>query len=234
MTPLRVKTYVGLFLGLTVSIVANVMLLQPKTPRLSAAVRVTQDGAVPVVAADAARNKEFVPGKGQSQQAAVQPKAKTTSEVNSTSGSETVRAVQRELQTLGYYTGQHDGVASLMTHAAVMAFQHDHAMPISGEPSETLLKALILGASPVSARARPGPEVIKGSPAEQVMRTVQQSLASLGYGIAKVDGRVGDDTQRSIREFEMDQAMKPSGRISAPLLAKLARAASAGRMGTPK
>ena len=62
--------------------------------------------------------------------------------------------------------------------------------------------------------------------AEQITRTVQQSLAQLGYFAGKIDGRAGDDTVRSIREYEMDAGLTPSGRISAPLLIKLARSSS--------
>jgi peptidoglycan hydrolase-like protein with peptidoglycan-binding domain len=58
---------------------------------------------------------------------------------------------------------------------------------------------------------------------------VQSSLSALGYNAGKASGRVNDDTTRSIREFEVDQNMVQSGRISGPLVARLTRLSGMGR-----
>lgn len=62
-----------------------------------------------------------------------------------------------------------------------------------------------------------------------MMRMVQQSLSALGYNLGKVTGRMNEDTDRAIREFETDQNLKLTGRISGPLVARLTRLTSAGR-----
>jgi peptidoglycan hydrolase-like protein with peptidoglycan-binding domain len=143
---------------------------------------------------------------------------------------ETVRAVQRELHTRGYGPLTVDGVPGLLTRAAVMAFEHDAKAPLTGEATEALLKRLLLG--PTGDRAvEPGAGKVRSAQAEIVVRTVQQSLAALGYQSGKVDGRVGDETERAIREFEMDHGLEPSGRISAPLFARLAKAVATPKVG---
>lgn len=136
-----------------------------------------------------------------------------------------IRAVQRELTALGYGPLQADGVPGLLTRAAIMAFEHDRKMGLTGEATERVLKRLLLGTSFETA-----PEDVAGrvrsAQADQVIRTVQQSLATLGYQPGRLDGRIGDETERAIREFEMDQGMVPTGRISAELFSRVAKAVS--------
>lgn len=144
--------------------------------------------------------------------------------------SETIRAVQRELQLLGYGPLQVDGVPGLLTRAAIMAFEHDNRMALTGEATETLLKRLLLGQSAEKVNASDTGKV-RSEQAEIVLRTVQQSLAALGYQPGKVDGRVGEETGRAIREFEMDHGLDPTGRVSAELFSRLAKAVSNTKLG---
>jgi hypothetical protein len=58
-------------------------------------------------------------------------------------GVDVIRAVQRELSQRGYKPGVPSGVATAATRRAIMAFQHDHGLPPTGEPSEALLKAIV-------------------------------------------------------------------------------------------
>src|SRR5690606_14381969 len=62
--------------------------------------------------------------------------------------SDVVRAVQRELIDRGYEAGPVDGVAHAVTRAAVMAYEHDHGLPLTGQPSEDLLKKILFGVPP--------------------------------------------------------------------------------------
>lgn len=143
---------------------------------------------------------------------------------------ETIRAVQRELQQLGYGPLQVDGVPGLLTRAAIMAFEHDNRLGLTGEATETLLKRLLLGASGEKPAANEAGR-IRSQQAEIVLRTVQQSLAALGYQPGKVDGRSGEETERAIREFEMDHGLDPTGRVSAELFSRLAKAVSSTKVG---
>ena len=140
---------------------------------------------------------------------------------------ETIRAVQRELIQRGYGPIQADGVPGLVTRAAVMAFEHDNRLALTGAATPGLLKHILLGAA---AGAGQGADAgrVRTPEAEHVIRTVQQSLAVIGYQPGRVDGRVGEDTERAIREFELDEGQAGSGRISADLVTRLARATSVG------
>ncbi len=142
-------------------------------------------------------------------------------------------AIQRELQSRGYQPGSQDGVAGAVTRAAIMAWEHDHGLALTGEPTDAIMKAIVLGVSAASAgqitaqwQALPKERRTR---AEHLIRWVQQSLSALGYNPGPASGRVSTDTARAIREFEMDQNLAPSGRISGPLVARASKLTMAGR-----
>jgi peptidoglycan hydrolase-like protein with peptidoglycan-binding domain len=138
------------------------------------------------------------------------------------------RAVQRELQIRGYETGVADGVPGLMTRAAIMGFEYDHALPLTGQPSQELLKRILLGGGDRSSK-RVGSNG-QSAQAQSVIQSVQTSLAKLGYKPGPSKGRLTPETARAIREFEVDQALPESGRVSGPLVVRLARLAGEGRI----
>jgi len=238
MQPRRVKVVAVAFAGLSIAAMVNLLLLQPQRPfaangagpRGKAEVLVFAPGAQPPrpVATpptpSAAGTASARPATPSAVAQAPQPAV--------LSGQELVRTVQRELRGRGYEPGTTDGVSGLITRAAILGYEFEHNLPLTAEPSEALLRRILSGetlaaAGPSSSRSR-SPE------AEQVIRTVQQSLSRVGYKIAKIDGRLGDDTARAIHDFEVDQGMPQTGRISGQLVARLARLAGQGRLaGTP-
>ncbi|MGD9868542.1 MAG: peptidoglycan-binding protein [Hyphomicrobiales bacterium] len=130
---------------------------------------------------------------------------------------ETVRALQRELVVRGYDAGIADGVAGLMTRAAIMAYQYDNKLAMTGEPGEALLKRVLLGASS-------GADKLDGEiPPETValIKGVQQMLSNMGYSPGAIDGIFGNATSSAIEVFEKERGMKPKGRISGELLKEL-------------
>ena len=136
----------------------------------------------------------------------------------------TIKAVQRELTARGYGPLVADGVPGLVTRAAIMAFEHDSKMPLTGEATERILARLLLGPTGTEAdSADPAAGRVRSAEAEIVMRTVQQSLTALGYQVGRIDGRSGDGTERAIREFEIDEGLKPTGRVSAEVFGRLGR-----------
>lgn len=139
-----------------------------------------------------------------------------------------IRAVQRELQVQGYEAGGVDGVAGLTTRAAVMAFEWDQGLPLTGEPSQPTLQALLLGGRGLAAG------IVSTAPpslqASQVIRTVQHGLTALGYGEFKVQGTISPETQRAIRLFEVNEGLSETGRISGALASRVARLSSEKRL----
>ncbi len=142
---------------------------------------------------------------------------------------ETTRAVQRELQARGYDVGTPDGVAGLVTQAAIMAYEADHGMVLTAQPSEALLQSILLG-NPSPARGAVPGQMEQSARAGRVIRTVQQALAKLGYPTGKPDGRLGESTITAIRDFEKQQGFTDSGRISGQLVARLTRLATEKRL----
>ena len=140
---------------------------------------------------------------------------------------EVTRAIQRELQIRGYETGARDGVVGQMTRGAIMAFEHDHGLPLTAQPSDALLKAIVLGEAGKPAARRGAP---KTAEARDIVRDVQRQLAKLGYKPGAQNGALSAQTTKAIRAFEVDQALPESGRISGPLIARLGRLAGSGRV----
>lgn len=141
---------------------------------------------------------------------------------NTADRSDLVRAIQRELKAKGYETGAVDGVPGLVTRGAIMAYESDAGLPLTGEPQQSLLQHIVLGSADsrqAGAQDTPGPE------AEAVIRAVQRAFRQLGYITTLPDGRLNDSTRRAIRKFELDRKLKETGRISGELLAKLANLA---------
>ncbi len=152
--------------------------------------------------------------------------------INSGIKSQTTRAIQRELGARGYNAGEHDGIPSLATRAAIMAYEHDHGLPITGTPNKELLQKIVFGGatSRVKQESSADEAIAIAQQKAQVIRTVQQSLKSIGYMPGAIDGHMGQATARAIREFEVDQDMPETGRISGRLIARLATLAGQGRL----
>jgi peptidoglycan hydrolase-like protein with peptidoglycan-binding domain len=134
------------------------------------------------------------------------------------------RAVQRELQARGYDTGALDGRAGVVTRAAIMGFEYDHGLALTGKPSQQLLKSILLGAQERSAKGARAQ--VQSTEAELLIKSVQTSLAERGYKPGAVNGRLTPATMSAIKEFEVDQSLPETGRISGPLVVRLARASA--------
>lgn len=232
MLPTRVTLQLLAFLVLAGGVAANVFFMQSRS-RGPASAAVSASEAWNIAAIEAAEfgdtgsidhgAKAPPPLKGLDLVALAAGNAPT----QPTSQVEVTRAVQRELQIRGYATGAHDGVAGVMTRAAIMAYEHDHGLALTARASQELLKAIILGEG-----AQPGAKSTKAATAEaqDVIRSVQRSLVKLGYKAGTANGKLTPETSRAIRAFEGDQALPETGRVSGPLLARLGRLASDGRV----
>jgi peptidoglycan hydrolase-like protein with peptidoglycan-binding domain len=137
---------------------------------------------------------------------------------------DTVRAVQEELNRQGYGPIEADGVMRQPTRAAIMAFEHDHRLGLTGEASQAFLKQLVFGV----AEGGEGDIEVRSPHAEAIVKQVQQALVRRGYRAGAVDGQLSADTVAAIRTFETDLGLVPKGRISAEVLERLQTGISAG------
>mgnify|MGYP000908404657 CR=1 FL=1 len=136
-----------------------------------------------------------------------------------------VRAIQRSLGERGYDPGKPDGVVGLVTRAAIMAWEYDNARSLTAEPTEQLMADIVTKAQATAASARGAMPEVKTSEAASVVRSVGQWLAALGYPLQKTESTFTEAMSRAIRDYEASQKMPETGRISAPLVARLSRAA---------
>lgn len=223
MTPGQTRVLIATFVVVLAGAAVNALLLQPKS-RTSTLAR---SGAEPsrgpdrptrIAAATQTSGATLVATRGH-----LKPDAALATSLPDPPAGETgdvVRAIQRELAVRGYGGVTVDGAMNLRTRAAIMAYEFDQHLPVTGLATDGLLQRLVLGGSSEPAEPSAPPRKDR---AEQVVRHVQQTLARLGYAIGRADGRTGEDLVRAIRDFELDQGLVPSGRVSAELLAAIER-----------
>lgn len=130
---------------------------------------------------------------------------------------DSIRAIQRELKSLGYEPGGIDGTPGLLTRAAILAFEHDKGFALTGEPTEELLvKILVRPDNKRRTKALPVSENGK-----KIIKVVQSVLSDLGYAPGKVNGLVSQQTVAAIKNFEKDRKLKITGRTSGQLMKEL-------------
>ncbi len=135
---------------------------------------------------------------------------------------EVVRGIQKGLTARGYEPGQSDGVPGLVTRAAIMAYEFDNGLVMTGEPSRQVMQHLLLGASAEPAK-RSGPPEVRGTQAIAIVKWVARQLGGLGFAAGPGDGGLGNDLIKAISDYEAAQKLPVTGRISAPLVARLAK-----------
>jgi peptidoglycan hydrolase-like protein with peptidoglycan-binding domain len=136
--------------------------------------------------------------------------------------SKTIMALQRKLAESGYEPGPIDGVQGDMTRAAIMAYQDDKGLAVTGKASERLLKNMILGASlgdTEENKSTPLPEETK-----DLIMAVQLTLTKLGYDPGPSDGLWGASTRKAIESFERSRKLTVKGHISGRFIKQLKQA----------
>jgi hypothetical protein len=128
-----------------------------------------------------------------------------------------VAAIKVELKARGYETGSASAALDLQSRAAIIAFEADNDLRLTGEASEPLLHRLLLGAVSTQANSSTPP----APRAEEVIRSVQAALKAAGHPDLKVDGRMSTETVETIRAFERQHNLKVTGRISGDLVGRL-------------
>lgn len=147
--------------------------------------------------------------------------------VNTGNTAELVRALQRELKTKGYDPGGQDGQAGLVTRAAIFAFEYDRRLPLTAEPTEKILQALVLGGSIGPDGKRERSYKLSGE-ARDLVKATQRGLKTQGYWSHAIDGRFTTQLSRAIQRFETAQNLPTTGRISGRFMARLARMSGVG------
>ena len=216
MTPRQARVALVTFMAMATGVAYNALYLQ--------------DGTAPGrrVAGDAVRRETPPSGTVRVGQAAARsakmpdaPKAPARE-----ASVETVRGIQRELNRRGYGPIANDGTVRPITRAAIISFEQDNRLPLTGEATEALLARLVLGPSATDGATAAAAGQVQSPHAEETIRQVQRLLAANGYRPGPADGRLGADTVEALRAFEKDQGLAVKGRVSAEVLARLQASAS--------
>lgn len=138
----------------------------------------------------------------------------------------TVLDIQRALNAAGYDAGTADGLMGRKTQAAIEAYQRDHRLLVTGEPSNALLEHIRANADAAKAAPPPtdtSPPAIQ--PGDPAVRALQQDLRALGYDIRET-GRVDSQTHDAIRAYERDHKLLVTGEYNRVLAEHVRNAAT--------
>jgi peptidoglycan hydrolase-like protein with peptidoglycan-binding domain len=220
MTPRQARIVLGMFVLLAAGITYNALYMQ-RSAQVVAAAGETPRASPPRKDAQPANRPRS--GQETKRLAQVKPSSAKAGDGPRTmpeqAGADTIRAIQRELNERGFGPVASDGTVSTVTRAAIMSYEHDNRMPLTGEATETLLKRLVLGAPATQTESVAGE--VQSPHAEALVKQVQRLLSAQGYRPGPADGRLSSDTVAAIRSFEQDQGLSPKGRISADVFSRL-------------
>ncbi len=124
-------------------------------------------------------------------------------------------ALQRELARRGY-TAQLQSRANGLK-LAVLAYEFDNGLPLTGEPTEDLLKRVLFDNNQ-------GPRGVFADRAETNAKLVieaQKMLLGLGFFRGTFSGRVDVWTSNAIRDFERHRGIPLTGRLTDQTLLEL-------------
>ena len=133
-----------------------------------------------------------------------------------------VRALQKRLKALGYYSGTVDGDYGSGTIAAVTAFQQAKGLNADGIAGTKTLNALYAddagssssgsGTSSGSNTSSTGYVVLQDGDNSEAVRSLQQQLKNLGYYSGSVDGKYGSGTIAAVSTFQQMNNLTVDGK----------------------
>jgi peptidoglycan hydrolase-like protein with peptidoglycan-binding domain len=130
--------------------------------------------------------------------------------------------VQRELQAIGIYKGDIDGVVGRRTRDAILAYQKSNGLEVTGEPSQDLVEHIrytrqVAEASLFTGSVEPAPDAEERAR----VRRVQAALAELSIFDDAISGEYDPTTEAAIRRFERLRGLPETGQISDTLVREL-------------
>ncbi len=134
-------------------------------------------------------------------------------------------AIRRELSVLQYFPGSNssrlDGHLDAMTMGAIMAYQYDRGLPVSGVASDALLKGLLFGGNKAPGQRQGPPQM--SADTHQLVAEMQGILSAKGHYDGKIDGIFKARTIEAVKRFERRAGLPVSGRVSGLLVQELTR-----------
>ncbi len=138
---------------------------------------------------------------------------------------ELVRALQRDLAALGYYTGEVTGHFGDKTKTAVAKFQRSRNLRDDGVAGPDTQNAIIAALGNSGSLAANGggsgssaSGTLKRGDEGDVVRDMQQRLKTLGIYYGEITGSFGDLTERAVRKFQDENDLTVDGKAGAKTL----------------
>ena len=128
-----------------------------------------------------------------------------------------VYALQKALEQMGYFNGECTGSYGDMTQQAVLQFQRDNGLEVTGAADPATWVAIYSG----SARGARVAGAIQVGDEGEAVRQLQQRLGELGYYAGEATGRFDYPTASAVRLFQMATGLPNTGAADADTLDRL-------------
>ena len=126
-----------------------------------------------------------------------------------------VKTLQDKLNTLGYNSGNVDGIFGAKTYAAVTAFQKTNSLGVDGIVGK-LTWAKLYDATPVNVTPVTTQPMLRTGSRGDAVRKLQELLNAKGYTCGSVDGIFGSKTKAAVLAFQKANGLAADG-IVGPL-----------------
>ncbi len=124
-------------------------------------------------------------------------------------------AIYRELARRGYLEQLRAGPNGL--RLAVLAYEFDNGLPLTGEPTEAFLKRVLFDIN----QAPRGSFTDRAEVNTKLVIEAQKALLGLGFFRGTFSGRMDVWTSNAIRDFERHRGIPVSGRLTGQTLLEL-------------
>jgi hypothetical protein len=124
-------------------------------------------------------------------------------------------ALQRELASHGYADQLRAFKNGL--RLAVLAYEFDNGLALTGEPGKTMLERLLLDLK----QAPKGVFADRAEANPQLVMEVQKTLLGLGFFRGTLSGRMDEWTEGAVKDFERHRGLPLAGRLTEAALLEL-------------
>lgn len=200
MTPARARLTLFAIAALFLATAGNALFLQERT-RAPGSVWASR---IPLDRSSAA---------GTTMEAASTPAASSQQTAES-AAERLLAALQRELAQRGYreQLAQANGL-----RLAVLAYEFDNGMPLTGDPTEELLKQILFNIN----QAPHGAFADRAEVNPRLVIQIQKTLLGLGFFSGTLSGRMDLWTSAAVRDFERHRGLPLTGRLNEATLLDL-------------
>jgi Putative peptidoglycan binding domain len=226
MTPGRVRLTLLAIMAIFLATAGNALFLQERarTPAPTWAGRIQAEKPAPVMSQPEAASLPApareappapMPAVFSAPPTQSAPPAPSVQQPTEAPGQRLVGALERELSQRGYTDQLRTRSNGL--RLAILAYEFDAGMPLTGQPTETLLKQILfdLNQAPHGAfadRAEVNPRLVM---------EIQKTLLGLGFFRGNLSARMDLLTAGAVKDFERHRALPLTGRLNEATLLEL-------------